>query len=270
MIENIHIAPDASAAGKAVAKEIAQLVKNNPYAVLGLATGSTPVPVYRALIDIHLEGLSFRNVTCFNLDEYYPMQPDSEHSYHRFMQREFFDYIDCVNWHVPDGARADSATLDKRGAAYEAAIEKAGGIDYQLLGIGPNGHIGFNEPGSAVDSRTRLVELAPETRRAAADGFGGLGNVPLQAITMGLGTILKARKVVLMATGSAKADIIAWALTQAPTIHVPATLLQRHPNFTCHLDQAAAAKLPSPGGLASLSGLQRGGNTRGVALNTPP
>ncbi len=237
-----------------VANEIAELIaennaKPNPEerrTVLGLATGSTPVGVYRELIRRHKEeGLDFSNVVTFNLDEYWPMEPDSIHSYHRWMHENFFDEVNIPpgNIHIPQG-NLDPEDIDLYCQQYEEAIEAVGGIDIQLLGIGRTGHIGFNEPGSTRNSRTRLVTLDPVTRRDAAASFFGEENVPLQAITMGVGTVLKARKVILMAFGEHKAPIVREALEGEITPRVPASFLQEHPNTWFILDPAAAAELP--------------------------
>ena len=213
--------------------------------VLGLATGSTPIGVYRELIRRHrTSGLSFANVETFNLDEYWPMAPDSIHSYHRFMWENFFSHINIppAQVHLPPGTieRHDVAAAC---AAYEAAIASAGGIDFQLLGIGKTGHIGFNEPGSGRDSRTRLVTLDAVTRKDAAADFFGEGNVPREAITMGVATILAAREVAILATGEHKAAIVRRAVEGPVDLEVAATFLQAHPNTTFYLDSAAAVDL---------------------------
>jgi glucosamine-6-phosphate deaminase len=213
--------------------------------VLGLATGSTPIGVYRELIRRHREhGLSFANVETFNLDEYWPMPTDSIHSYHRFMWENFFSHIDIA----PDRVHLPPGTVDRHEAAaacaaYEAAIAAAGGIDFQLLGIGKTGHIGFNEPGSGRDSRTRLVTLDAITRKDAAADFFGAEHVPREAITMGVATILAAREVAILATGEHKAAIVRRAVEGAVDLEVAATFLQSHPNTTFFLDDAAAADL---------------------------
>jgi glucosamine-6-phosphate deaminase len=214
-------------------------------AVLGLATGSTPIGIYRELIRLHREeGLSFRNVVTFNLDEYYPMAPDSMHSYRRFMWENLFDHIDVrpENVHIPRGD-IPRAEVDAHCRAYEAAIRSAGGIDFQILGIGKTGHIGFNEPGSAADSRTRLVHLDTITRRDAAADFFGEENVPREAITMGVATILGAREIVLIATGEHKAGIIKRAAEGEISHDVAATHLQEHGNTTFYIDSAASQEL---------------------------
>ncbi len=214
-------------------------------AVLGLATGSTPVGVYRELIRLHREdGLSFARVVTFNLDEYYPMDPGSIHSYHRFMREHLFDHVDIdpANIHLPSGTVArDELEADCTG--YEAAIRAAGGIDLQLLGIGKTGHIGFNEPGSGARSRTRLVTLDTVTRRDAAADFFGEAFVPREAVTMGVATILEARQIAILATGEHKAGIVKRAVEGPVDTEVAATFLQNHPATTFYLDRAAAAGL---------------------------
>ena len=213
--------------------------------VLGLPTGSTPIGVYRELIRLHREdGLDFRQVVTFNLDEYWPMSPDDRQSYHRFMRETFFDHVNLKpeNTHLPPGdvSRRD---VDAACAEYEAKIRRAGGIDLQLLGIGRTGHVGFNEPGSPAEGRTRFVTLDPLTRADAAAGFFGEENVPLHAITMGVGTIREAKKVLILALGEHKAPVVRSALEDAPTDRVPATLLNGHPDLTYLLDRGAAAEL---------------------------
>src|SRR5438552_2104947 len=192
-------------AARHVALMIESLIQQNNSAgratVLGLPTGSTPVGMYRELIRRHKEtGLDFSNVITFNLDEYYPMEPSDPQSYRRWMEETFFNHINILpqNIHIPDGTiRAEEA--EDYCAHYEQLIRRAGGIDLQILGIGRTGHVGFNEPGSTRTSRTRIVTLDPVTRRDAADGFFGEENVPQQAITMGVGTILDAKKIVILA-----------------------------------------------------------------------
>ncbi len=213
--------------------------------VLGLATGSTPIGVYRELIRMHRsEGLDFSDVVTFNLDEYYPMDPESIHSYHRYMWENLFEHInvDPANVHLPPGA-VPRDEVERLCAEYEAAIVAAGGIDFQILGIGKTGHIGFNEPGSGVGSRTRLIALDTVTRRDAAADFFGEDNVPTEAITMGVASILDARQVALIATGEHKAAVVRRAVEGEPDPDVAATYLQSHPNATFYLDPAAAAEL---------------------------
>ncbi|HEX7077115.1 MAG TPA: glucosamine-6-phosphate deaminase [Candidatus Eisenbacteria bacterium] len=213
--------------------------------VLGLATGSTPIGVYRELIRMHREeGLDWSHVVAFNLDEYYPMAPDSWHSYHRFMWENLFEHvnIDPKNVHVPRGDVPRDA-IEAHCLEYERAIADAGGIDFQILGIGQTGHIGFNEPGSGAGSRTRLVVLDTITRRTAASDFFGTENVPAEAVTMGVATILDAREIALIATGEHKAAIVKRAVEGEIDRSVAATFLQQHPNATVYLDAAAAAEL---------------------------
>lgn len=214
-------------------------------AVLGLATGSTPIGVYRELIRLHREqGLDFTNVVTFNLDEYYPMPPDSIHAYHRFMWENLFEYTNILpeNVHIPRGdiPRDD---VERHCREYEAAIERAGGIDFQILGIGKTGHIGFNEPGSGRDSRTRLVHLDTITRKDAAADFYGEDNVPREALTMGVATIMNAREIALIATGEHKAAIVKRSVEGTISHEVAATFLQEHNNTTFYVDGAAAGEL---------------------------
>ncbi|WP_412063025.1 glucosamine-6-phosphate deaminase [Rubrivirga sp. IMCC45206] len=214
-------------------------------AVLGLPTGSTPIGVYQALVAMHRdEGLSFANVVTFNLDEYVPMAPDAIQSYHRFMRENLFDHVDIPadQIHLLRGdLPADE--VEAHAAAYERAIVRAGGIDLMLLGIGRSGHIGFNEPGSTPADRTRLVVLDEITRKDAASDFFEERHVPREALSMGVGTVLDAREIILIATGEHKAPIVRQAVEGEPTAQVPATYLQMHPNTTVYLDRAAAGAL---------------------------
>jgi glucosamine-6-phosphate deaminase len=241
--------PTSGDAARHVALMIESLIRQNNSAgrptVLGLATGSTPVGLYRELIRLHREaGLDFSRVITFNLDEYCPMQPDSPHSYRRWMQETFFNHVNIQkhNIHIPDGTLRPEDAEDYC-AGYEQKIRRAGGIDLQILGIGRTGHIGFNEPGSTRHSRTRLTTLDSVTRRDAANGFFGEENVPHQALTMGVGTILEARKIVLLAFGEHKAGVVRKALEEDMTDAVAASFLQKHPDSTFILDQAAAGEL---------------------------
>jgi glucosamine-6-phosphate deaminase len=236
-------------ASRAVAREIADLVSARAAAglttVLGLATGSTPVGVYDELIRLHREeGVSFRSVVTFNLDEYWPMQPDAVQSYHRFMREHLFDHLDipAANIHLPDGT-LPRENVAEACARYEEAIREAGGIDLQILGIGRTGHVGFNEPGSPLESRTRLITLDGVTRADAASDFFGEWNVPRQAITMGVGSILDARRIVLLAFGEHKASIVRKAVEEPFSSHVSASALQQHADARFVLDRAAAARL---------------------------
>ena len=213
--------------------------------VLGLATGSSPIGIYRELIRMHRdEGLDWADAVTFNLDEYYPMAPGNLHSYHRFMWENLFEHVnvDPAGVHIPRGDLPRDE-LEAHALAYELAIRDAGGIDFQLLGIGQTGHVGFNEPGSSAHSRTRLVVLDDITRRTAAADFFGIENVPHEAITMGLATILEAREIALVATGEHKAAIVRRAVEGDVDRSVAATHLQRHPRTTVYLDTAAAAEL---------------------------
>ncbi len=213
--------------------------------VLGLATGSTPLGVYEELIRRHQAGdVDFAQVITFNLDEYYPMSPESPHSYHRYMWENFFEHVNIAkqNAHIPDGTTPRERVVEAC-AAYEAAIRAAGGIDFQLLGIGKTGHVGFNEPGSDAASRTRIVTLDTLTRKDAAADFFGVENVPREAITTGVATILDAKEIALLATGEHKAGIVARAVEGDISTDVAATFLQRHPNVTVYLDLPAAAEL---------------------------
>ena len=244
-----HIFSDSELASKSVAKEIADLIRKNNLAgkpsILGLATGSSPKKVYQELIRIHREeGLSFKNVITFNLDEYHPMEPDSIQSYVRFMKEQLFDHIDIPvnNYHLPDG----TLPLDKIPEFcrdYEAKIERLGGFDYYLLGIGRNGHIGFNEPGSTINSKTRLMTLDIATKIDASPDFGGLQKVPKKAITLGIDSIMKSKKIVLLAWGEHKADSVAKAVEGTVTSDTPASYLQLHPNASFILDETAASML---------------------------
>jgi glucosamine-6-phosphate deaminase len=245
----LRVFAEAKEASKAVAAEIAALIKQRAgegrRCVLGLATGSTPVSVYAELVRMHRGGeLSFKNVVTFNLDEYYPMKPEELQSYHRFMHEHLFDHIDIepANVHIPDGTLKLEAVA---GAckAYEDAMVAAGGIDLQILGIGRTGHVGFNEPGSAKESRTRLITLDHVTVRDAASDFFGEQYVPRRAITMGVGSILAAKRIVLMAFGEGKAGVVQLAVEGPVSTAVAASFLQEHPNAEMLLDTAAAAKL---------------------------
>ncbi len=241
--------PTGDEACNAVADEIAALInqrnRNGQTTVLGLATGATPKKVYTALIKWHQEkGLSFKNVIAFNLDEYYPLQPDAIQSYKKFMADNLFNHVDIdkENCFIPNGA-VPPGSIKAHCEAYEKKIEEYGGIHFQLLGIGRNGHIGFNEPGSHVNAATRLITLDHLTRFDAAYEFGSLSNVPRKAITMGVGTILKAKRIVLLAWGERKAGIIKQAVEGPVTEFVPASYLQGHHNAAFVLDESCAAEL---------------------------
>jgi glucosamine-6-phosphate deaminase len=243
------VVDDHEGIARLVATRIATLIRERQaageHAVLGLATGSTPIGVYRELIRMHRdEELSFSNVVTFNLDEYYPMPPNSVHSYHRFMWENLFEHVDIdpQNVHIPRGD-IPREQVDEACRRYEDEIRRAGGIDFQVLGIGKTGHIGFNEPGSGADSRTRMVTLDAVTRRDAAADFFGEEFVPREAVTMGVATILEAREIAIIATGEHKAFIVSRAVEGDVDVEVAATFLQSHPNTTFYVDRAAAAEL---------------------------
>ncbi len=249
--EKIHnvIFNDRDSASIQVAAEIAELIRSKEQkgekTVLGLATGSSPIKVYEELIRLHKEeGLSFKNVITFNLDEYYPISPEDINSYHYFMNEYLFNHIDIPkeNIHIPRGDIKPEEIKDFC-ISYENQIKEAGGIDFQLLGIGRSGHIGFNEPGSHKNSRTRLITLNHITRIDAAGTFNGLKNVPTKAITMGIASIMQSRRIILLAWGEKKADIIKETIEGNISSDVPATYLQEHPNTTFVLDKDAAQKL---------------------------
>jgi glucosamine-6-phosphate deaminase len=231
-----------------VANEVASLIrsrqKEGKNCVLGLATGSTPTRVYAELVKLHQAGLSFKNVYTFNLDEYYPIPPDSIQSYVRFMNEHLFNYIDIPkqNIHIPDGTlpREQVAEFCK---AYDKKIELMGGIDLQILGIGRTGHIGFNEPGSSERSQTRMITLDQVTRIDAASDFFSEENVPKKAITMGVGSILKSKRIIMMAWGEGKGPIIKKAVEGPITDQIPSTFLQKHPDTLVVLDEAASSQL---------------------------
>jgi glucosamine-6-phosphate deaminase len=244
----VTVYSDVLSASNNVAKRIADLIRqktqNGQNIILGLATGATPVLVYKELVRLHQqEGLNFKNVVTFNLDEYFPMSAAAPQSYKVFMNKHLFDHIDILpeNIHIPDGelAQEDVAAFC---LAYEKKINDYGGIDLQILGIGRTGHIGFNEPGSAPNSGTRLVSLADLTRSDASHDFGGKANVPAKAITMGIGTIFKAREIILMAWNEKKAGIVKKAVEGEISAEIPATYLQHseHVEFILDVDAASA------------------------------
>src|SRR5438105_14889458 len=243
------VVPDHDDLAALLADRIVETVRREVAAkgrcVLGLATGSTPLGVYRELIRRHRAGeVDLSRVVTFNLDEYYPMPPDSPHSYRRYMWENLFAHVDIrpEHVHIPDGS-VPRERLAEHCDAYERAIAEAGGIDLQLLGIGKSGHIGFNHPGSSQYSPTGLVTLDTVTRKDAAADFFGEDNVPREAITMGVATILGPREIALIATGEHKAEIVARAVEDEVSPDVAATFLQRHDNATAYLDLAAAAEL---------------------------
>jgi len=232
-----------------IAHRIARLIlekqKNKEMCVLGLATGSSPISVYRELVRLHQEeGLSFSNVISFNLDEYFPLAKDDIQSYHYFMHTHLFNHVDIKpeNIHIPNG-EVEVDKVRKFCIEYEKKIKDAGGIDLQILGIGRTGHIGFNEPGSHRNSQTRTITLDHLTRYDAAPSFQGIENVPRKAITMGIQTILSAKRVLLMAWGSNKSEIIQKAIEGVISPMIPTTYLQLHDNTTLVLDKEAASEL---------------------------
>src|SRR5579872_5084836 len=230
-----------------IGKEIATLIREKEAkgqkTVLGLATGSSPKSLYAELARLHREEkLSFKNVITFNLDEYYPIDNDALQSYNRFMKSQLFDKIDIdpANCHIPNG-QWKKEEIKQHCMEYEARIEKAGGIDLQILGIGNNGHIGFNEPGSSIYSHTRLVPLDNSTRIANSHDFQNISAVPRLAITMGISNILKAKRIVLMAWGQIKAPVIRKAVEGNVTEQIPASLLQQHNDCIFVTDEVAAS-----------------------------
>ncbi len=245
----VNIFPDLKQGSIAVAKEIASFIREKQdkkeKCVLGLATGSTPKTLYAELVRMHREEkLSFKNVVTFNLDEYYPINNDALQSYNRFMQTHLFNHVDInpKNIHIPNG-EIKKENIKDHCRQYEKMIKDAGGIELQILGIGNNGHIGFNEPGSGIYSKTRLITLDNSTRIANAYEFANISEVPRLAITMGIGEILKAKKIILMAWGSGKAPVIKQTVEEDITEHVPASLLQNHDDVSFYVDEAAASEL---------------------------
>jgi len=244
---DVRVFPSAEAAARQLAAEVARRIRAAGEAseslVLGLATGRTPIALYAELVRLHREeGLSFAEVVSFNLDEYRGVPREHPQSYWSFMHRHLFDHVDipASQVHLPDGMATD---VEAECTRYEASIREAGGVDLQVLGIGRNGHIGFNEPGSARDSRTREVTLGSITRQDAAPSFGGLDQVPTHAISVGCGTILDARHIALLGFGANKAPILRQALQGPVTAEVPASYLQEHRSVSFLLDTEAASEL---------------------------
>ncbi|MCI9890083.1 glucosamine-6-phosphate deaminase [Micrococcales bacterium 31B] len=239
----VIVQPDAAACAKLGADAIAGLVTRHPSAVLGLATGSSPLGIYDELIARYKAGaVSFAEVTTFSLDEYVGLPREHYESYHSVIRRVFTDQIDIdpARVHGPDGEATEIAAECAR---YETAIRSAGGVDLQILGIGTTGHIGFNEPGSSLASRTRLKTLTPRTREDNARFFDSIDDVPMHVLTQGIGTIMDARHLLLVATGEAKADAVRELVEGAVSARWPCTIMQHHPHVTVLLDEAAAAKL---------------------------
>lgn len=239
----IVIVPDTEEMSRVGGQMVAEEVKSKPHCVLGLATGSTPIPVYQDLVRLHREeGLDFSSVVAFNLDEYVGLSPDHEQSYRRFMNENLFDHINInpKSAHVPDGLAED---IPEFCARYEAMIEKVGGVDLQVLGIGSNGHIGFNEPPCSIASHTRQVKLTKGTIEDNARFFGSPEEVPTTAITMGIATILDAERIAFFATGEHKAQVVADAIEGPLCAKCPASALQLHPDVTYVLTEDAASAL---------------------------
>ncbi len=221
------------------AEIVADLVRHQPDAVLGLPTGGTPEGFYAALCELDVD---FARVRTFNLDEYLGLPADHPQSYYSYMRTHLFDRVDIppAQTHLPNGMAIDP---EAECARYEQALRAAGGLDLVILGVGHNGHIGFNEPGTSWSSRTRRVQLAQRTREANARFFGSLDKVPTEALTMGIGTILEARRILLLASGESKAEIVRRTLQAAPSEEIPSTALRAHPDVTVLLDRAAAGSL---------------------------
>ena len=249
-LERLHnlVFDDVKKGSKVIAKEIGALIKlkqsQNKLCVLGLATGSSPLSVYRELISLHNNGLSFKNVVTFNLDEYFLLPPEHVQSYHNFMYENLFNHIDIdpKNIHIPKGSLSQYE-IDLYCKEYEQKIIDQGGIDLQILGIGRTGHIGFNEPGSHANSITRLVTLDHITRFDAAPAFNGIENVPKKAITMGINTILTSKRIILMAWGNKKADVVLKSIEGKIDPNIPCSYLQNHNNATVVLDSEAASDI---------------------------
>lgn len=250
-LEKIHnvIFDNSKSGSKAVAREIADLIKykqtKKQKCILGLATGSSPITVYEELVNIHKkEKLSFKNVITFNLDEYYPISSENTESYYNFMHQHLFNHVDInkENINIPKGDLKKNE-IEKYCKSYESKIEKLGGIDFQLLGIGRTGHIGFNEPGSSVNSITRLIKLDYLTREDASKAFGGIYNVPKTAITMGVSTILSAKRIVLLAWGENKKDVVYESIESSISQNITASFLQKHNNTTFVLDEGSSSRI---------------------------
>lgn len=239
----IIIQPTAEEASRLAARVVANKIKAKPSATLGLPTGRTPLVLYRELIRLHKEeGLDFSSCSTFNLDEYVGLAPDNKNSYNFYMRDSFFKYvnIDLKNTHCPDGMTDDIVATCQ---AYEDAIEESGGIDLQVLGIGSEGHIGFNEPTSSLASRTRIKTLTAKTVQDNTAFFGSVDAVPKHVITMGIGTIMQAKEVILLAFGRQKASVVAKTIEGPVTAMVPASVLQHHPHVKFFIDEEAAAEL---------------------------
>jgi glucosamine-6-phosphate deaminase len=239
----IVIQPDSQKASRIAARIIARVVREKAHPVLGLATGDSPLQVYKELVRMNREeGLSFARATTFNLDEYIGLAPDHPSSYHMFMNRHLFDLIDVPREriHLPDGLAADIPAFCR---GYEEDIRSSGGIDVQVLGLGTDGHVGFNEPSSSLASRTRIKTLTDQTRKDNSVSFGGEENVPYHCLTMGVGTIMDSRMCLLLAFGKKKAQAVAATCEGPITAMVPASVLQMHPRAVVILDRDAASEL---------------------------
>jgi len=239
----VNVVKSPEEMGKRAAAIIAEGMRSKPHYVLGLATGSTPIPLYQELIRLHKEeGLDFSTTITFNLDEYVGLPPTHDQSYRYFMNEQLFNHvnIDPKHTHVPDGM-TDNPELHC--LTYEAWIEDVGGIDCQVLGIGGNGHIAFNEPGSSLASRTRMLSLTEETIKDNSRFFASIDDVPKQAITMGVGTVLEAENILLLANGANKAAALAAALEGPVSVKVPCSAVQLHPEVTCVVTEDAATAL---------------------------
>ncbi len=240
---NIIVTENYETLSEEAAKRIAEVIKNKPNAVLGLATGSTPVGMYKKLVEYNRENqIDFSQVTTFNLDEYIGIPSEHSQSYRYFMDHHLFNHIniDYKRTHVPNGMAKD---IKVECEAYDERIRSHGGIDIQVLGIGNNGHIGFNEPDSSLIVGTHVTELTEDTIQANSRFFNTISEVPTKAITMGIGDIMKAKEVILLASGNSKADIISKLLEDKIDTHIPASLLQAHPNVTIIVDQQAGKHL---------------------------
>ncbi|HHW56085.1 MAG TPA: glucosamine-6-phosphate deaminase [Clostridia bacterium] len=240
----VIITVDYDEMSKRAAEIVKKQIKEKPDTILGLATGSTPLGMYKYLIEMYKKGeIDFSNVVTFNLDEYIGLSPDHPQSYHYFMYENFFNHINIKkqNIYIPNGVAED---LEEECKRYEEEIEKAGGIDLQILGIGVNGHIGFNEPDESIDTKTHVVALTEETIDANKRFFKSADEVPRKAITMGLGSIMKAKKIILLASGKNKAKAIKETIKGKLTTNVPSTVLALHPDVTIIIDKEAASLIP--------------------------
>ncbi len=241
--DSIVVCRDYAEMSRKAAEVFADYIKKNPHGILGLATGSSPEGLYDCLVEKYEKGeLDFSGITSYNLDEYYPITPDNDHSYRYFMDRHLFDRVNInkANTYVPDGTAADPDAFCRE---YDAEIKAAGGIGIQLLGVGQNGHIGFNEPATPFYSFTHIQKLTDRTKRSKAERFGGIDNVPAYGITMGLKTITEARNIILLAYGEEKSAAVYQMVYGKTMTYLPASFLQIPLEVTVYLDTAAASKL---------------------------